>query len=197
MPANNYQFFSHWTAPGATVEEVFAVLSDVEGLSRWWPAVYLAVTPVPGETTETPTGRRFDLRTKGWLPYTVNWRLTVGESQPPVRSVILASGDFEGRGVWNFEQTADGVNITFDWKLIAEKPLLKMLSPCLSPMFAANHTWAMEQGQISLLRELERRRGKEALPPPRPTTWEPFAVFGAVLAVLFGVGFAIVRRKRR
>src|SRR5262249_31103230 len=131
MPANDYHFITQWTAPGATIEEVFSIIRDVEALPRWWPSVYLAVTPIPGTTYPGGIGRQFDLYTKGWLPYTLKWRLTVAQIHPPLSSTILASGDFEGRGIWTFHQTPEGVDITFDWLLIAEKPLLKLLSPVL------------------------------------------------------------------
>jgi len=43
----------------------------------------------------------------------------------------------------------------------------------MRPAFSANHRWAMRQGQVSLRRELERRRlGPDAsfpVPPPGPT----------------------------
>jgi hypothetical protein len=178
MPANDYHFITHWTAPGATLEEVYAVIADVEALPRWWPAVYLMVTPAPG--TGVGIGQAYDLYTKGWLPYTLRWRLTVQEVRPPFGSTIGAFGDFEGRGIWSFRRSEAGVDITFDWKLQAEKPLLRLLSPLLKPAFAANHRWAMATGQVSLLRELERRRarGVSIAPPPGPTTWQPWAVFG-------------------
>jgi hypothetical protein len=50
------------------------------------------------------------------------------------------------------------VNITFDWKLVAEKPLLRYLSFLFKPIFSANHRWAMARGEESLKRELARKR---------------------------------------
>lgn len=196
MPANDYHFITHWFAPGATVEEVFAILSDVEALPHWWPSVYLKVIPVPNESTVDSVGQQFQLLTKGWLPYTLEWRLTVAAVNPPFGSTILANGDFEGRGIWSFTQTSEGVTITFDWKLMAEKSLLKTLSPVLKPAFAKNHQWAMEQGQVSLFREIERRRGKESLPPPPPTTWQPFAVLLGATTVL-GVAVWVAQKRKR
>jgi hypothetical protein len=198
MPSNEYHFVTHWVAPGATLEEVYAVLSDVESLPVWWPAVYLSVTPVSGTGDANGIGREFDLHTKGWLPYTLKWRLTVTENHPPYGSTIEASGDFNGRGIWSFVPQDDEIDIFFDWKLTADKPLLKYLSPILKPLFSLNHQWAMAQGLTSLLQELERRRTiapmkKPIPPPPQPTTWQPFAVLSAVVAV----GFLVVTLLRR
>lgn len=200
MASNDYYFVTHWTAPGATIEEVYAVISDVEALPIWWPSVYLEVAPVPGTGDQRGIGRQYDLLTKGWLPYTLRWRLTVQENHPPHSSTIGASGDFNGRGIWSFLTSPEGVDILFDWKLSADKPLLKSLSWLLKPLFAANHSWAMAQGQISLLQELERRR-KATRPvssPPGPTTWQPYAVFGGIFAVLaLIVGLVVRSRKDR
>ena len=41
-------------------------------------------------------------------------------------------------------------NITFDWKIRADKTLLRLLSFLLKPVFAANHRWAMAKGLESL-----------------------------------------------
>jgi hypothetical protein len=50
------------------------------------------------------------------------------------------------------------VNVTYDWRVKAEKPLLRYISFLLKPVFAANHRWAMRQGEQSLQRELARLR---------------------------------------
>ena len=50
------------------------------------------------------------------------------------------------------------MDVTYDWRLRAEKPLLRSLSFLLKPLFEANHRWAMAQGEESLRLELARRR---------------------------------------
>ena len=58
---------------------------------------------------------------------------------------LVATGDFDGRGEWTFVQDGAFVDITYDWRLRAEKPLLRNLSVLLKPLFEANHRWAMAQ----------------------------------------------------
>lgn len=60
---------------------------------------------------------------------------------------IEATGDFEGTGEWRLRQDGEFVDLTYDWKVPAEKPLLRALSFVLKPIFAANHRWAMRQGE--------------------------------------------------
>lgn len=151
MRTNDYAFLTVWHVP-APAESIFDVLEDVEALPRWWPSVYLRVTPVAGRE------RTYDLHTKGWLPYTLRWRLAATRSERPRHLGIAASGDFEGEGLWTLAARDGGTEVRFDWRIRAEKPLLRRLSWLLKPAFAANHRWAMARGEESLRRELARRR---------------------------------------
>lgn len=172
MAGNEYHFVTHWTVEG-TVQDVFETLSDPLALVCWWPSVYLdAQVMEPGD--ERGIGKVVQLFTKGWLPYTLRWAFRVTE----VRAdgfTLVAWGDFEGRGIWTFAQEGAQVKITYDWKISAEKPLLRYGSFLFKPLFAANHRWAMSRGEESLKLELARQHATslEALAripaPPQPT----------------------------
>jgi len=164
--APEYAFFTRWRLR-ATAQEVYDVLADPFGLARWWPSVYLEVKelapPDPagraqGGSDKAGMGRVIGLHTKGFLPYTLRWNFRVTESTPPTGFKLVAHGDFEGTGVWKLQQDGDFVDVTYDWRISAEKPLLRYGSFVLRPFFAANHRWAMARGEESLARELERRR---------------------------------------
>jgi hypothetical protein len=53
---------------------------------------------------------------------------------------VQAVGDFVGRGIWRFEQVGQFVDLTYDWEVRVEKPLLRRFSFALKPLFAANHS---------------------------------------------------------
>jgi hypothetical protein len=161
---NEYHFVTTWEVE-ATIAEVAEVLGNPLRLSEWWPAVYLRVDELRPADLQG-VGQRVRLLTKGWLPYTLRWEFEVVESRRPHGFSIVAHGDFEGRGVWTFEQRGPRVQIVFDWRIIAEKPLLKRLSFVLKPVFAANHRWAMARGEESLRRELLRRRAQPRIVAP-------------------------------
>jgi len=149
--SNDYHFITHWNVAG-TCGEVSDVLGDPLDLPRWWPMVYLKVEELrPADPNGR--GRRVRLLTKGKLPYRLRWEFEVVESRHPHGFTIVADGDFEGKGVW-----------TFDWRIRAEKPLLRWLSFLMKPIFAANHRWAMARGEECLVRELSRRRGQPRHP---------------------------------
>ena len=171
--SNDYHFITVWDVP-ATREEVAAILGDAEGLARWWPSVYLDVrVHEPG--APDGVGKVVDLYTKGFLPYTLRWSFTVTEVKGVEGFSLEARGDFVGRGVWTLEQVGTICRTTYDWRILAEKGLLKNLSFIMKPVFGANHRWAMARGDESLRLELARRRAttdaeRAAVPqPPRAT----------------------------
>jgi len=173
MAINDYHFITHWRVDGA-INEVADILKDAASLPRWWPSVYLDVQVLePGD--QDGIGKVISLYTKGWLPYTLRWQFRVTESNYPHGFSLEAWGDFAGRGIWTLEQGGQFVNVTYDWKLRADKPLLRMLSFLFKPIFSANHHWAMARGEESLKLELARRHAhtpaEAALvpSPPAPT----------------------------
>lgn len=155
---NEYHFVTHWRVR-ASVAEVMDILSDAEDLPRWWPAVYIEVKK---------RGDVIELFTKGWLPYTLRWSFRTTETRPD-GFALEAFGDFVGRGNWVFSQDGEETGIVYDWRITAEKPLLRFFSPILKPVFAANHRWAMTRGEESLKIELARRRGEPHGQPPKAT----------------------------
>jgi hypothetical protein len=196
-----YAFLTTWRVE-ATCGEVADILGDPLALARWWPSVYLDVQEV-----EPPDagglGRRVRVRTKGWLPYTLRWEFVTTESRYPNGMAIEAAGDFNGRGVWRFEQDGSFVVMTYDWRIDVEKPGVKELSFLLKPVFEANHRWAMAQGEQSLKLELARRRAMSDAaraavpPPPGPVSYAGVALVGGAVAVGAGLAYLLVRSRRK
>lgn len=173
MTTNEFHFITDWRIKG-TVVEVAEVLGKATDLVRWWPSVYLDVQEVEaGE--ENGIGKVVRLYTKGWLPYTLRWSFRVSESSYPSGFTLEASGDFVGRGIWKLEQQGEWVTVVYDWKIRADKPLLRYLSFLMKPVFGANHRWAMRMGEESLKLEMMRRHAasleeRARIPsPPGPT----------------------------
>jgi uncharacterized protein YndB with AHSA1/START domain len=193
---NEYHFLTHWHVAG-TADEVYDLISNPSDYPRWWPSVYLKTTEIDAGD-ERAIGRRIQYHTKGWLPYTLRWESRAVEVDRPNRLTIRASGDFNGVGIWTFQQDGAFVNVAFDWRLTADKPLLRYLSFLFKPIFSANHVWAMARGQQSLQLELARRRSQTAeeaskipaAPSPKNTSglW---LTLGAVVTI--GVLIALLR----
>ena len=173
MPDNAYRFIDRWRVEG-DVKEVADVLEDAISLPRWWGSVYFDVKQIePGD--EHGLGKLISLQAGGWLPYTLRIDFRTIASRYPNGFTMDATGDLEGRGIWSFEQDGPLVNVTYDWTIRANKPIIEKLSFLLKPIFRSNHNWTMRRGEQSLKLELLRRRAQspEALSrvpsPPRPS----------------------------
>src|ERR1700704_249807 len=173
MSSNDYHFIDRWRVEG-TVHEVSDIIEDALSLSLWWPSVYFEVKELePGGVGGV--GKLISLRAGGWLPYTLRIEFRTPESRYPNGFSMDATGDLEGKGVWTFTPEGPFVNVTYDWTIRANKPIIDKLSFLLKPIFRSNHNWTMKRGEESLKLELLRRRAptKEeaaAVPaPPRPS----------------------------
>jgi hypothetical protein len=154
MQPKEFYIQTTWRIKGR-VEQVYDVLSRPREFPRWWPDVYLDVTEVkPGDPSGV--GRVVALRTKGKLPYELNWQAEMTAAQKPYRMSVRARGDLDGRGEWKLEQDGDSVVVAYDWTVLATKPWMIYLAPLLEPVFVWNHKWAMQRGFEGLQRELAR-----------------------------------------
>jgi hypothetical protein len=199
--SNAYHFVTRWRVEG-TCGEVADILGDPLALPRWWPSAYIEVREIRAPDARG-LGRRVKLRTRGWLPYTIRWEFDVVESCYPHGFAIAATGDFDGRGVWTFTQDGSSVEVVYDWRVRAEKPLLRYLSPLLKQVFEANHRWAMARGEESLRLELLRRRAMNAAarervaPPPGPVTYAGVGLIATAAAIGGTLAFLVLRARRR
>lgn len=153
---NEFSLGTVWRVEG-TVYDVAAILTDVLQLPDWWGEVYLS-TKIMAPGDDTAIGRQVAVRSKGRLPYDLNWTATLVESAIPHRWKITATGDLTGWGEWTLTQNGPMVDARYDWHVAADQPILRLLSPLLAPVFAWNHRWAVAKGEAGLRRELARRR---------------------------------------
>ena len=148
----------HWAVCGTAVQ-VADILEDALTLPRWWGSVYFDVQQIePGG--QQGIGKLIRLHAGGWLPYTLRIDFRTVESRYPNGFTMDATGDLEGRGIWTFEPDGPFVNVTYDWTIRANKPIIEKLSFLLKPIFRSNHNWTMNRGEESLKLELLRRRAK-------------------------------------
>lgn len=126
-----------------------------------WPAGDLRFTwevEQLSDGDEDGVGKYVRLLTKGWLPYKLSWEFICTEAVKPLGFSLEALGDFTGRGVWKFCQNGKYVDIIYEWRVLANKPILRYLSFLLKPLFAANHRWTMKKGEESLKAEVAHRK---------------------------------------
>ncbi len=197
--SSHYHFTTHWRVQAAP-EEVYRILENAADLPRWWPSVYLDVQETKPEEADQPSV--YHLYTKGWLPYTLRWQFQTVEKVPYKKMTLRATGDFNGVGIWTFQEDGQWVDITYDWKIQTNKPLLRRLSFLLKPVFSANHRWAMASGEKSLKLELARRHAAtpeeraHIAPPPGPSDTSLLVLGAAAVSLSLLLTFLFFRSGR-
>ena len=156
--ASEYVFIDEWDV-NAPQEAVFEALADARTYPDWWRPVYLAVS-----TDGPPTlGRVSHQEFKGRLPYHLKTRSEIVRLDPPGEFEVQVVGDLTGKGIWTLTPTERGVHIRFDWRVLADRPLLHYLTPILRPVFRWNHNWSIQRA-IEGLEPYARARGTSGSP---------------------------------
>ena len=159
QPPSDYHFITHWRTEGE-IHDVYHTLSEPLHYPDWWKGPQLRVTEIE-PADEGGLNQIVQFEIKGWLPYTLRWQFKGTEFNPPHGFTSQASGDLVGSGVWLLKQDSRWVDITFDWNVRAEKPLLRRCSFFLRPIFALNHDWVMAKLKEGLRLELARLKGRK------------------------------------
>jgi quercetin dioxygenase-like cupin family protein/uncharacterized protein YndB with AHSA1/START domain len=128
-----YAFADEWEV-AAPPEAVFDVLADAQTYPQWWKPVYIDV----GQDGEY-TRQHF----KGRLPYHLHTRTKTVRSERPHVLEGETDGDLRGTGVWTLTPTETGTHVRFDWRVHADRKLLRVLTPLLRPALRWNHNWAI------------------------------------------------------
>ena len=143
--ASEYLFIDEWDV-AAPQEAVFEALADASTYPQWWKPVYIEVD-VDGPPEVGRTSRQ---RFKGRLPYTLKTTSEIVRYEPPSEFEVSVVGDLTGRGVWKLTPGDGSVHIHFDWRVIADRPLLRYLTPVLRPVFRWNHNWSIARAREGL-----------------------------------------------
>ena len=151
-----YVFVDQWDV-AAPPEAVFDAIADARSYPKWWRPVYLDVAADGPPRLGSVSRQHF----KGRLPYHLHTRSVVSEFNPPRTVSADVDGDLRGRGTWTLTPTERGTHVRFDWRVHADRELLRLLTPVLRPLFRWNHNWAIK----AAIRGLEPyARGADAPP---------------------------------
>jgi hypothetical protein len=81
----------------------------------------------------------------------LDMRSEITALERPRRLEIEVDGDLTGRGVWTLSARDGGrIHVRFDWRVLADRPLLRYLTPVLRPLFRWNHNWAIARAMEGL-----------------------------------------------
>jgi mannose-6-phosphate isomerase-like protein (cupin superfamily)/uncharacterized protein YndB with AHSA1/START domain len=154
--SREYVFVDEWDVaapPGAT----FTALADARTYPEWWRPVYLDVDADGPPELGMVSRQHFT----GRLPYHLRTRSRIVRLEPPRVVAAEVDGDLRGHGVWTLTPTPAGTHVRFDWRVHADRPLLRILTPLLRPLFRWNHNWAIARA-VEGLEPYAQRTGSAA-----------------------------------
>lgn len=143
--AAEYVFIDEWEVE-APAEAVFEALADARTYPEWWRPVYLKVEADCPPRVGCVSSQEF----KGRLPYHLKTTSEIVRLDPPREFEVKVVGDLTGRGVWTLTPRDGRVHIRFDWRVLADRALLRYLTPILRPLFRFNHNWSIQRAREGL-----------------------------------------------
>lgn len=143
--APGYVFLDGWDVD-APIEAVFDALADARTYPEWWKPVYIAADADGPPAVGVESRQHF----KGRLPYRLKTRSTIVRMERPHEIEAEVVGDLSGTGIWTLTEKDGGTHVAFDWRVNADRPLLRNLTPVLRPLFRWNHDWAVARAMEGL-----------------------------------------------
>ena len=146
LASNEYDFVDEWDV-AAPVEAVHDAVGDAGTYPDWWRPTYIDVRT----EGESGVGHVAHHHFRGPLPYTLRATTTTVRHEPPHLVETAVDGDLRGTGIWTLTPTpSGGTHVRFDWRVAADRPFLRVLTPVLRPLFRWNHSWAIKRAQAGL-----------------------------------------------
>ena len=155
MAANDFVFVDRWFFPHP-IDRVWPYIMNAPDYPTWWGEVYDRVTPL-NDLPPDRVGSRSEVVAHGKLPYRLRFVAEVVEVAPPRALRLTAEGDLTGSGAWSLEKRDSGTAVTFEWRVRADKALVRLFAPLVKPLFEWNHRWTMQKGEAALRRLLASR----------------------------------------
>ena len=154
MATNYYVFVDKFTVP-CDGEVAYQYIRQIEEYPRWW-----------GQLQDAPpdaAGSKYRVTVGGFLPYSLTIENEITFVDRPNRIDFAAFGDLEGKGTWLFKPVAEGTEITFEWRVAANKVMIRALSFLLKPLFRANHVYCIKRAREGIRQDLQQKKSKEQL----------------------------------
>ncbi|MEK7256271.1 MAG: SRPBCC family protein [Bacteroidota bacterium] len=150
---NYYEFLDRFEAP-CDIETAWSYISQPENYPKWWGKVYKeaikTVAENGDETVKVVVG--------GFLPYTLTIFNRNTLKKKPFELHFDAWGDLQGKGIWLLETLPNGnTQVTFDWRVAADKAVIRWFSWMLKPLFRANHNFCIVEAEKGLRADLSKR----------------------------------------
>ena len=146
-----YRFVTIWHV-NAPVESVWNEIYHSEFWPTWWKGVESVVELTRGDEDGIGGIRRYTW--KSLLPYKLTFDMRTVRVEPMSIIEAVASGELEGKGLWQFSVDRTGTVARYDWEVQTTKLWMNILSPLARPLFKWNHDVVMGWGAEGLRKRL-------------------------------------------
>lgn len=150
--AHTYDFYDEWeiSAPLALAWEA---ISDSAAWQKWWPGLKsVNITRLNAGHVGSQAALTWQSKSGYHLRHTV----TITSVEPGQKIMFSSSGDLVGQGSWGFKDVAGKTTMPVKWHVQTTKPWMNIFSFILKPLFIANHSQLMKQGETGLNAYLNR-----------------------------------------
>lgn len=146
-----YNFVTLWRVK-APIETVWNEIHNSQDWPTWWKGVESVVETRKGDEKGIGSVRRYTWKSK--LPYRLSFDMQTIRIEPPLLLEGIATGELQGRGLWQL--TADGNHtiVRYDWSVETTKRWMNLIAPVARPLFEWNHNVVMNWGATGLSERL-------------------------------------------
>jgi hypothetical protein len=149
----DYKFVTIWRVK-APIETVWNEIYHSSEWPSWWKGVESVAELRKGDDMGVGTIQRYTWKSK--LPYRLSFNMETIRIEPPLLLEGIATGELQGRGLWQLSNNDGETIVRYDWTVETTKLWMNLLSPIARPLFEWNHNVVMSWGA----KGLEQRLGK-------------------------------------
>jgi hypothetical protein len=154
MAAREYVFIDQFFA-ACDITDAYDYIANIRDYPQWWGNVYKKIEKLNNLDDDQP-GVQYAVTIGGFLPYKLTISNEVTHIHKPYIIRFKAFGDLQGHGTWYFNASEGGTTITFDWRVVANKAVIRWFSFLLKPLFRANHHYCVKEAEKGIRNDLIR-----------------------------------------
>ena len=147
----SYSFLTTWLLE-ARAEPVWDAIYEAERWPSWWKGVTGTREVEHGQPDGI--GRRFTIAWRSFLPYDLEFEMTVVALERPHLLEGRAAGELEGTGRWRLFEHGGTTAVVYEWNVRTTKAWMNVLAPIARPIFEWNHDYVMRRGGEGIARHL-------------------------------------------
>ncbi len=146
-----YEFVTLWRIK-APIESVWNEIYHSQEWPAWWKGVESVEEMRKGDEIGVGSIHRYTWKSK--LPYKLSFNMQTIRIEPPLLLEGIATGELDGRGLWQLSTEGRETIVRYDWRVETTKRWMNLIAPIARPLFEWNHNVVMSWGAKGLAERL-------------------------------------------